>query len=214
MNPYARPKFTPDGDPLDLAARLFTQHPFATLIALSDADPSPFHAVHTPVLVDRDGHGLTLHAHVARANDWWRCIERRPSVLAIAHGPHAAISASWYAEPSAGTWNYVTCHATCTAIAVHDEPTLRPFLERLTRTFEDDPGYRVEEAVMSKLVRAIVGVRLEVTQSKSVVKMSQNKDDATHANIVQGLEGREGVHADRAVAELMRTLRTAGPARS
>ncbi|GAB4546103.1 MAG: FMN-binding negative transcriptional regulator [Phycisphaerales bacterium] len=209
MTLYTRPSFTPEGDPFDIAADLFTRHPFATLVARAD----PFHAVHTPVLVDRTDTGLTLHAHVARANDWWRRVEDAPDVLAIAHGPHAAISASWYAQPSAGTWNYVASHATCRATTVHDEGRLRPFLERLTRTFDDDPDFRVDDDVMSTLVRAVVGVTLEVVGAKCVVKMSQNKDDRTHANIVRRLESRDDGD-DRAVASMMRAIRRADPARS
>ena len=183
MTLYARPKFVPEGrggDPLEVAARLFTLYPFATLIVGAE----PFHAVHTPVLVDRISTGLTLHAHVARANDWWQRAEAHPDVLAIAHGPHAAISASWYAQPSAGTWNYVASHATCRATTVHDEAHLDP-------------------DVVDRLTPAIVGVTLEVTAARSVVKMSQNKDEVTHANIVRGLEGREDAEA-HAVAALMR----------
>ncbi|MEM1423625.1 MAG: FMN-binding negative transcriptional regulator [Planctomycetota bacterium] len=209
MTLYARPKFTLDGDPLDVAAKLFTDYPFATLVATAD----PYHAVHTPVLVDRTNTGLTLHAHVARANTWWQRVEAHPGVLAIAQGPHAPISASWYAEPSAGTWNYVASHATCVATTVHDEAALRPFLERLTQTFDDDPEFRVEEEVMSTLVRAIVGVRLEVTEARSVVKMSQNKDDATYANIVAALEQRN-TGDDASVAGLMVGIRTADPTKN
>ncbi len=207
MTLYARPKFRPEGDPLKHAARAFEAHPFATLIARDRSQGAErMHAVHTPVLVATTGDTLALHAHVARANPWWMRVEEDPTVLAIAQGPHAPISASWYAEPSAGTWNYRATHAHCEARTIHDEAELRPFLARLTSAFETDPDYQPDPSVVDRLIKAIVGVELRVLDAVSTDKMSQNKDDQTHANIVAGLESR-AQGDDAQVAAIMRAQR-------
>lgn len=211
MTLYARRTFQPEGDPLDHAHTTFDRYPFATLVAHDPTGDDPggdwMHAVHTPVLVERAGSGLVLRAHVARANPWWRRIEERPEVLAIATGPHAAISASWYAKPSAGTWNYLATHARCRARTIHDEHELRPFLERLTARFETDPEFQPGPEVTDTLVKAIVGVELTVVEASSTVKMSQNKDDQTHANIVRALAER-AQGDDEVVASIMRSQRS------
>jgi transcriptional regulator len=191
-----------------IAARLFHEHPFATLVTPGGAEPL---VSHVPLIhfADCEPHG-TLHGHFARSNPHAAGAERAGS-LAIFHGPHAYVSPSWYADPTNAvpTWNYAVVHAHGTIELAKDPAETRAVLDRLIQRFESSRAapwsIGMSAARLDAMVGAIVGFRIRLKRIETKLKMSQNRSRDDRERVALGLDG-EG-HADAtATAAWMRTL--------
>lgn len=145
-------------------------------------------ATYLPLLFDADGGPLgSLIGHVSRVNDQWRT----PGVaLFILHGPDDYIESEWLSTPGAPsvpTWNYVTVHA-YGRLVVHDDPDwMLGAVRRLSAAHGDASVDDLPAAAVDKLLRAIVGVELEITRVDGKAKMSQNKTPAAVGQVIDGL---------------------------
>lgn len=181
------------------------REPFGILA--STLEGKPF-ATHVPFIVRDDGESLRLGLHVAKANPHWRQVEGT-EVLAIFQGPHAMISAGWYAEPrnNVPTWNYSAVHCVGRARITDAAETAR-MLQALAERLE--PSWRMEQAdseYVARLQQAIVGIEIAVSTIEGTRKYSQNHtlDDRERAIAALSASSRA---MDREVAEEMRaTLR-------
>ena len=164
-----------------------------------------------PLLLDlADGGQGALLGHVARANPQWKTADRSVEALAIFSGPDAYISPGWYeTKRQTGrvvpTWNYVTIQVRG-RISFQEEPQhLLDIVRRLTELHETgrDAPWAVSDApedFIASQLRAIVGLRLEITEITGKWKMSQNRSEADRAGVVEGLRA-EGAPGADAVAE-------------
>jgi transcriptional regulator len=166
-------------------------HPFVVLCGI-DASGKPV-ATHVPVLLVEKENKLFLQAHIMRKQLHTIAFETNQHVLAIFHGAHTYVSAQMY-EPQnvASTWNYSAVHASG-EIRFMDDAGLLALLTSLTAHFENNPHSpasmdKLDENYVSNHMKAIVGFEIEVTDLQHVFKWSQNKDEATKANITKGLE--------------------------
>lgn len=193
-------------------ARRLAAHPLATLAWHSAAGLS---AEHLPLLWDRgpaDGAHGTLRGHVARANPVWR--EAAGSeMLAVFSGPQAYVTPSWYPSKAANakvvpTWNYAVAHLRGRLRVTEDAAWLRALVGRLTDTHEAARAQRwqVDDApadYIEQMLRAIVGIEIEVTSLQGKWKLSQNRSAADRAGVAAGLEALDS-DAARAMAGLVR----------
>jgi transcriptional regulator len=180
------------------------RHSFATLVT-NGADGLV--ASHLPLLLDADaGSQGHLLGHMARANPQWRDI--RGEAMAIFSGPHAYVSPSWYEEAgTVPTWNYVAVHAYGTLRLIEDREGLLDILRRSVLAYEsprpepwtfDESGSHVE-----KLLRAIVGFRIEITRLEGKWKLSQNHPEERRRKVIVALEALPDEDS-KAIAGLMR----------
>ena len=185
--------------------------PFANLVTMGseglDATPLPL------MLDPSDGPQGSLIGHVARANPQWRITDTRQEALAIFSGPDSYITPSYYETKRltgkvVPTWNYVTIHVRGRISFFQEPEALLELVRRLTDRHEGERGapWAVSDApadfIQSQL-RAIVGLRLEITALTGKWKMSQNRSPADRAGVVAGLRA-DGVEAVAdAVAEAM-----------
>jgi transcriptional regulator len=193
------PKHFAVDDACELRAFIKSE-PFGILV--SDGGGGPV-ATHVPIVTLAE-EPLVLGLHVAKANAQWRSLDGR-TVLAIFHGAHAMVSASWYAQPqmSVPTWNYTAVHCTGTAHTLDGTGT-REILERMVVQFE--PSWRIEAAdsgYIERMEQAIVGVRIEVSAISGVRKHSQNRTPEDRRRVVEALAASARC-ADREVAQQMR----------
>ncbi len=188
--------------------------PFANLVTLGveglDATPLPL------MLDASDGAQGSLIGHIARANPQWRTTDCRHEALAIFSGPDSYITPSYYETKRltgkvVPTWNYVTIHARGRISFFQEPEALLDLVRRLTERHEGERAapWAVSDApaefIQSQL-RAIVGVRLEITALTGKWKMSQNRSPADRAGVVAGLRMDGGPVAEAvadAVAEAM-----------
>jgi transcriptional regulator len=179
--------------------------PFANLVTMGaeGLDATPL-----PLMMDAsDGPQGSLIGHVARANPQWRTTDARQDALAIFSGPDSYITPSYYETKRltgkvVPTWNYVTIHARGRISFFEDPEALLALVRRLTERHEAgraDP-WAVSDApadFTQSQLRAIVGVRLEITALTGKWKMSQNRSPADRAGVISGLRA----DGEAAVAE-------------
>ncbi len=178
-------------------------HPFVMLIAKGEAYPV---ATQVPVLfAERDGK-LVLRAHIMRKTDHHLALEKDANVLVVFSGAHAYVSASWYTNKQQGsTWNYRSVHAQGKLRFTGPDELLQ-LLTDLTDTFENNPESpslvkHLPDDYMQSLMKAIVGIEIEIMDIQHVFKLSQNRDKQSFENIVTELE--KGDADAKAMAEIM-----------
>ena len=165
-------------------------NPFVTICGV-DANGLPV-ATHIPVLIKIENDVVTISGHMMRKQDHSNAFEINKNVLVIFSAPSAFVSANWYTTKNMGsTWNYQTVHARGT-LEIMDEAHLRQLLTDLTLHFEKDADSptqvkNLSEEYMQQNMKAIYSFDLVVMDLQHVFKLSQNRDEASHANIVNEL---------------------------
>jgi len=195
-------------DDLAVAVRIVRDHGFGHLVV---AGADGLDAVPVPVIVDEpdDGGGLRVRAHVARANPIWRAAPC-PALL-IVSPDDAYVSPSFYPSKRRDpkvvpTWNYELVHVHGTLQARPDPAWLETLVRELTVRNEatmSEP-WAVDDApadYVARMLRAIVGLELEVTRIEAKRKLSQNRSAEDVAGVVAGLAG--GDDRTAAVARAM-----------
>jgi len=161
-------------------------NPFVTICGV-DAHGLPV-ATHIPVLIKVENEKVTISGHMMRKQDHTNAFEINKNVLVIFSAPSAFVSASWYTNKGmASTWNYQTVHAVG-KLEMKDEAHLLQLLTELTLHFEKDENAptqvkNLSPEYMQQNMKAIVSFEIEVAVLKNVFKLSQNRDEASHANI-------------------------------
>lgn len=169
------------------------QHPFAMLIGSSETFPV---ATQLPVMIEEREGKIFLSGHIMRLTDHHKAFEKHPNVLCVFTGPHAYVSASWYANPAVGsTWNYMSVHAKG-EIRFLEEEELKDILQKTTKHFENNDNspasfHHLSADYINKLIKAIVGFEIEVKKIEHVFKLSQNRDEESFKNIITHLQASE-----------------------
>ena len=189
---------------------LIRDHPLGALVVHGpdglDADQLPFE------LDERAGPRGMLRAHVARANPVWQQARDGDGVLVIFRAAEAYVSPNWYPSKhethrQVPTWNYQVVNVHGTIRIVDDVAFVRGLVGRLTRTHEarqaPDPPWRMSDAppdYLDTMLRAIVGIEIDITRLVGKFKLSQNREMRDRLNAAAELEQ----HGESALAEAMR----------
>src|SRR4051812_43436003 len=167
------------------------KHSFAMLVTQGEGGMT---ATHLPLLLDADAgpHG-TLLGHMARANPQWRDVAGE--ALVIFAGPHAYVSPTWYESPgTVPTWNYVAGHAYGAVQLVEDRDGLHDILTRTTSVYErrmPQPwSYDVDDPELDKMLKAIVGFRIEISRLEGKAKLNQNHPEERRRKVIRALEAQ------------------------
>ena len=162
------------------------EHPFVTICGV-DANGFPV-ATHIPVLIKVENDLIAISGHMMRKQDHTIAFEKNNNVLVIFSAPSAFVSANWYTTKNMGsTWNYQTVHASG-IMEIKDEAHLRQLLTDLTLHFEKDINAptqvkNLSEEYMQQNMKAIYSFEIVVQDLQHVFKLSQNRDEASQANI-------------------------------
>ena len=181
------------------------QNNFPALVTYDGEKPT---ATHLPVeVLENENGSLTILGHMSRANPQWRSFGEQ-EVLLIFQGAHTYISPRWYDHVNVPTWNYMMVHVYGKVRLVEGEE-LRSLLSRLVKNHEEPTAYSLEalpQDFVQKEMNGVVGFAVDVTRIDAGYKLSQNRNDGDHENIIRELEGR-GDENSAAVAKSMRTMR-------
>ncbi len=142
-------------------------------------------ASHLPFLVSDDR--KHLRCHLARQNSHWQTLEDQ-QVLVTFLGPHDYISPSWYQTPGVPTWNYQALHiyGRC---RVFDEPdAVATVVEALTKRYESAFDTPWEPKYKDAMLKAIVGVEIEIEEVQCKYKLSQNRPTQDHQTVIDKLD--------------------------
>jgi transcriptional regulator len=188
-------------------------YPLGTLITSSE---DIINADHIPFYLNQvNDEQVTLQSHIAKANPLWKKCDDGQEILLIFHGPNAYISPNFYPSKkltgkAVPTWNYSVVHVRGRIHFKHDATWLMQLLDNLSNFHElsQPTPWSVSdapEAYTKKLVQAVVGLEISVTDIVGQFKLSQNKTTADYSGVVAGLAA-SGDSADTAVAEQMKAI--------
>ncbi len=141
----------------------------------------------------------TMVGHVAAAGPF--AVSDQVEVVAVHRGVEGYVSPSWYATKhehgrAVPTWDYEAVHLRGTLHVSRDRDEVLAAVRLLTDLEESafPAPWAVDDApaaYVERLARAIVAIRLEVTEVAAVDKLSQNRSSADVAGVVTGLRDRD-----------------------
>jgi transcriptional regulator len=165
-------------------------------------------ATHLPVeVIESEDGALTVLGHMSRANPQWKSFGDG-EVLLIFQGAHTYISPRWYGHVNVPTWNYLMVHLYGKVRLLEGE-ALYSMLSRLVKNHEEPTSYSLEslpQDLVQKEMNGVVGFAVDVTRVDAGYKLSQNRNDEDHDNIIRQLDGR-GDENSSLVAKAMRSGR-------
>lgn len=163
---------------------LIAQHPLGILVVNGRSGLS---ANHLPFMLhSQEGTQGVLHCHVARNNPVWQDLVNGDEVMVIFRAGDAYISPQWFpskleTHKQVPSWNYVVAHA-YGRITIHDdERYVRGAVARLTRIHEASQPvpWKMTDGpkdYIDAMLKAIVGIEIEITRLIGKTKLSQNKE--------------------------------------
>ncbi|MFP5030072.1 FMN-binding negative transcriptional regulator [Acinetobacter pittii] len=175
-----------------------------------------FEFAHLPFeLQASEGNLGVLHAHVSRNNSVWQDIKSGDEVIVVFQASDAYISPNWYPSKheqhrQVPTWNYRVVHAYGKVTIRDDERYVRGVVARLTRTHEasQPEPWKMSDApkdYLEPMLKAIVGIEIEITKLQGKSKLGQNKERRDILGAADGLSksGHQTIaNAMYSVAEL------------
>lgn len=198
------PKYYREEDRQTILAFL-KQNNFPAIVSFDGERPI---ATHTPVeVVETEDGQVTIYAHISRANPQWKTFDDQ-EILLIFQGAHTYISPRWYNHVNVPTWNYMMIHV-YGKVRILPSDELYACLSRLVQVHEVDTSYSLEglpQDFVQKEIRGVVGFALDVTRIDAAYKLSQNRSDEDHENVVQELDKRGDIDSTK-VASIMRAKR-------
>ena len=165
-------------------------HPLGALVTLG---PEGLDANHLPFELDASqGEQGLLTAHVARANPVWQQCKGSVDVLVIFRGNQSYISPNWYPSKhethrQVPTWNYEVVHVHGRLTVMDEEKFVRGVVARLTREHEvNEPRpWKMGDSppdYIDGMLRAIVGIEIEIKRIEGKAKLSQNRENRDRLN--------------------------------
>jgi transcriptional regulator len=181
--------------------RIITEYPLGTLVVNG---PNGLDADHLPFELDRNAGGWgRLFAHVARGNPVWKEAQDGDEILVIFRAADAYISPNWHPSKhefhrQVPTWNYQAVHVHGRIRIRDDERFVRGVVARLTRAHENrsSSGGRPwkmtdsSEEYIDQMLKAIVGIEIDVEKMIGKSKLSQNKEERDRINAAEELRKR------------------------
>ncbi len=200
------PKPNVIGDDSELRASI-DQHPFAILTRNSSHGPVIAHA---PLLYVEEDSKPYLIGHIAKANPFFND-QASTDCVAVFTGPDGYISPNYYPDKQARpklvpTWNYQRIEVRGDLQFTTDPNIIKDYVRHLTdkmETGQREP-WKLEDApedYTQMLLKAIVGVRIEITQIEGTAKLSQDKPTVDQEAIISALSK----NGDGALAKLMQS---------
>jgi transcriptional regulator len=150
-------------------------------------------ATHIPIELSEDKDKLV--GHISRANPQWKNFNSPTEVLAIFSGPHAYISSSWYNHENVPTWNYIAVHVYGN-IRIIEGDALFISLKNMVDKYEQTSANPIALEKMSpeyvkRAMQGIVGFEIDITKIEAAYKLSQNRDETSHGNVISELEKKQ-----------------------
>jgi transcriptional regulator len=182
---------------VEAARSVVRTHPFATFVT------SDLRATHMPCLLDESPDGLTILSHVACADPVAETLGG--PLLAIFHGPHGYVSASWYESDTIPTWNHVTLHVRGTPQMLDDAlPLVRRTVDHFEAAVQRPWSLDRMGETSREMADKVVAFRLPAESWHLEAKLSQDKPEDEQARVLAGFE-RDRAYANPALAAAMRS---------
>lgn len=188
--------------------RAFVRDVGAAEVVTVGADAYPLSTL-LPIVWEGD----RVIAHFAQANSHWEQIVDGAPVLLVVRGAQAYISPTWYAAKKehsrvVPTWNYSAVQLRGRATVFRDPKRLRDAVTLLTNQHEQGraDAWTVEDApetYIEGMLKAIVGIEIQIETFEGKAKLSQNRSIADRAGVIDGLRLGANRRGEHQVAEQM-----------
>ncbi|CAI3938723.1 Predicted FMN-binding regulatory protein PaiB (PaiB) (PDB:2OL5) [Commensalibacter communis] len=139
-----------------------------------------------------------LYGHIAKANTQWKEPLTNDEALVIFTGANHYITPSWYPAKQTHhkvvpTWNYVMVHVRGKIEFIQDPQELLSIVTKITDINEKrfNEPWHVQDAptdYIQSMLKAIIGIRITITEIKGKYKLSQNYNEDTQQSIINGLQ--------------------------
>ena len=184
--------------------------PLATVVVQTQ---NGLEACHIPMYWQDDGSEYgCLYGHIAKVNALNDYDNLDAPWLIIFQDAGHYISPNWYPSKAithkeVPTWNYRSVHIRGSVSLLTDPMVLTEILSELTQDFEANQPipWSLDDApknYIQVLCRAIVGIRISITDIQAQFKLSQNKTAENRAGVLAGLQQCNTAKAD-AMAKLI-----------
>lgn len=155
---------------------------FGQLISLQD---DRLTGSHLPFLIAADH--KRLWCHLARQNSQWQQLENQ-QVLVTFQGPHDYISPSWYRTAGVPTWNYQAVHVYGSCRVFDSAAELARVVDALSERYESGFETPWKPQYREAMLKAIVGVEIQIDDIQCKYKLSQNRPTADQQGVTEKLE--------------------------
>jgi transcriptional regulator len=187
-------------------------HPLGVLVTNTS---NGLDANHIPFEFDpKEGEHGMLRAHVARNNSVWQEVKDGDEVLVVFRGEEAYVTPSWFPSKhefhkQVPTWNYKVVHLHGRITIRDDERFVRGMVARLTKTHEasQPKPWKMTDApsdYIDTMLKAIVGMEIEVTKITGKFKLSQNRELRDRLSLGEALIGQGDVALGQATLDAIR----------
>jgi len=187
------PKHFSVDDPA-LLAQLIAEYPLATIVGSLE---NQLEINHLPLMLSSDR--TKLYGHIARVNPLVKVAgSSNTSVTAIFNGPQAYVTPAWYpSKKETGkvvpTWNYAVVHAQGNIKLIEDAQWLRSHVAQMTNIHEPtyQSNWKLDDApedYVQMMLKAIIGIEIEVKSLVGKFKLSQNRPAQDYAAVVETIE--------------------------
>ena len=157
-------------------------------------------AAHLPFLVAAER--KHLHCHLARQNPQWQQLEGQ-QVLITFLGAHDYISPYCYQTAGVPTWNYQALHIYGRCRVFDDSTQLASLVDTLSKRYESGFENPWEPQYREAMLKAIVGVEIEIEDIQCKHKLSQNRPAADQQGVIDKLDE---LGSDSLVSAMRKTL--------
>jgi transcriptional regulator len=155
---------------------------FGQLISLQDKRIT---SSHLPFLIAAER--KHLQCHLARQNPQWRQLEGQ-QVLITFQGPHDYVSPSWYQTAGVPTWNYQAVHVYGSCRVFDDAGELAAVVDSLSERYESGFETPWKPQYRDAMLKAIIGVEIEIDEIQCKYKLSQNRSEADQRQVIDQLD--------------------------
>ncbi len=191
------------------------EYPFAFLTGCnSDHEPV---ATQVPVFIEERNGKEVLRGHIMKHTDHHKAFQKNDIVLVVFTGRHTYVSGTWYSNPHmASTWNYMSVHVKG-KIRLLGEAGLAEVLRKTALHFEDNNSQsttafdNLPVTFKQRVMHAIVAFEIEIIETDTVFKLSQDRDYESYQNIIAKLE-QQGVDGQVIAAEMQKRIQEVFPA--
>jgi transcriptional regulator len=191
---------------------LIVKYPLGTLFS---AGVSGLMVTPIPFLLTPDDDGKPkLIGHLARANPHWKDLVGLSECLVVFQGSDNYITPSWYPTKQlthkvVPTWNYEIVEVKGIPTVIESTDWLRDQVEKITDSMESKrkQPWKITDAppeYIAAMLKAIVGLQIEITSIAGKWKMSQNQSDENVQGVIDGLSQGDDPHSNFKVADAIR----------
>ena len=200
--------FTPKAfkeDSFETIQAFIKEKPLVTVIAQTG---NGLEACHIPMYWQDDGSEFgCLYGHIAKVNALNNSTNLTAPWLVIFQDAGHYISPNWYPSKAVThkevpTWNYRSVHITGDVSLLTAPEALVDILSKQTVDFEASQPHPwslddVPVEYIQAMCRAIVGIRVDITDIKAQFKLNQNKTVENRVGVVSGLKELGTFEADK-----------------